>query len=61
MSVNQNIPDSYQKFLDEFGEVEYTTCGVRHPKLENECVLLFDHEENHEDAAGNQWFGFPTD
>lgn len=37
---------------------ELLECGEEHPRLEgNYCVNQMDHEDEHEDLAGNQWTG----
>ena len=49
-------------FLDEchhgYYQEELPDCGLEHPKLAgNYCILVYDHLEMHEDAAGNRWYG----
>lgn len=34
------------------------SCGMEHPRLEgNYCINSDNHEDEHEDLAGNQWLG----
>jgi len=45
-----------EPLLDD--EVDYIECGIEHPRLEgNLCVNSLNHNEHHEDAAGNIWTG----